>query len=125
MSVVRERFAAALRAEFARTGDACLLAAAAILEPAMPGRAAIDDSGALERLAELLAARPEMRLYTLALRVARELDEPMTSRRSTAARLVGKYRRAHGAGAFAPTPPHPYEVCALVFTPTRMQAGPS
>jgi hypothetical protein len=87
MSVVRERFAAALRAEFARTGDACLLAAAAILEPAMPGRAAIDDSAALERLAELLAARPEMRLYTLALRVARELDEPRA--------LAGGFRRSH------------------------------
>jgi hypothetical protein len=63
------------------------------LAPRVPGRAMINDAPALERMAELLDADPGLRIHTAAMITARELAEPMTTLRSTAARLAGKYRR--------------------------------
>ena len=90
----RRYYAERLREAAALTGDCLLARAAAILDPRPPGRVAIDDSLVLERMAVLIEAHPELPIYGVALRVAGELDEPMLSRRSTAQRLAGKFKRA-------------------------------
>ena len=87
--------AAQLRELFAATGDRRLARAAAELAPRRArGRRAIDDTLALERM-EVLLADPEQTVWRAAWIVAGELgEEPMVARRSTAARLAAKWRRA-------------------------------
>lgn len=86
------REAERLRAAYAETGDTRLARAAAELAPRGPGRPAYDDGPAIERMAALLEADPDLRPFTAARIVAEEIGRPRTAR-STAQRLAEKYKR--------------------------------
>ena len=87
-----------LREGYAASGDVRLARAAAELSPRRGrGRRTIDDTSALARM-EALLVDPELTVWGAALIVAGELGERQAQRRSVAARLAAKWRRAREMG---------------------------